>query len=70
VRAARRDDGDPLGREVAAPPCRQRLDRDPVALALDEDDSVDEAQETASRSTTKTSGSFGLITPPPAPRSP
>jgi hypothetical protein len=61
---------------VEAPaPARERLHGEAVALALDEHDGPDAVhlaagQPTASRSTTKTSGSLGLITPPPAPRSP
>jgi predicted metal-dependent enzyme (double-stranded beta helix superfamily) len=38
LRSADRHDGDALGREVAATAVGERLDRDPVAGALDEDD--------------------------------
>ena len=40
LRAADRNDFDPFCREVAAAAQRERLQRDPVALALDEDDGI------------------------------
>ena len=40
LRAADRNDGDALGGEIAAAPGSERLDRDPVAGALDQDDRV------------------------------
>ena len=45
-RASDRDDGDPLGREVAAAPGGERLDRELVAHALDEDDGLGRTRRT------------------------